>query len=169
MSKPWPVRALVVVLLLGVLAAVALIGVGLWLELGPREPSNKGEAEGLGDGDEIGRNMALAAVILLTPMFLAASVPLLFALRRPRPRLARAGLLLLLISAALYLVLFIADIRDPADCPELEGPGLVIPAWLAAAVLLAFHRRTLEALGCGDSGFFRGLRVVVLALAAVVL
>src|SRR5262245_58065114 len=147
MSKAWPVRALVVVLMLGVLAAAVLIGIGLWLELGPREPSNKGEAEGLGDGDDIWRNMALAAVILLTPLFLAVSLPLLLALRRPRPRLARAGLLLALAGTALYLGLFYADARVPASCPEVDGQSLVIPVWLVAAVLLAFHRRTLEALG----------------------
>lgn len=164
----FPLHTLRGLLYLGLLGAVvvAVGGVMLALDLGTSPPSVDYE-----QNDQLPdlSGMAIVAVMIMLPLLLATTIPLLVALRRRRPGLARFALILHTALAALYLSLYLADVREKLECTEVEPTSLLVPCWLALTLWLALMPASLEAMGLDPRGPLAWARRAVSALFAAVL
>jgi len=152
-TAAWLLRAL---LWLGVLAA--LVAVGFLVRQALRAPSPQAELPDLPDMGSVAEAGAWATVLVTA----LVTLPLLIALRRPRPWLARTGLVIVTllwagVSAALWV-----DVRENWDCAEMQPSTFVAPLWLGGLAVLASTADGRRALALPHGPLVVGVRLLIL-------
>ena len=156
-SAVWLLRAL---LWLGVL--VGLVAAGFLVSRAFRQPSPEAEIPDLPDLGAVAEAGAWATAMVASMV----ALPLLIALRRPRPWLARTGLVIVtLLWAAVSTALWI-DVRGNWDCAEMTPSIFVAPLWLAGIAVLASSPAGRRALGLPHGPLVLGVRFLVLGVLA---
>ena len=159
-STPLVVWLLRLVLWPGALAALAAAGYLIWHAVHPPAPS--AERSDLPDMT----NAAVLAMWMVMIVAGAVTVPMLVALRRPRPWLARTALVIVTLAWAGVSTAVWKDVRGEWNCSEAELGAFVAPLWLAAIAVLAALPEGHRALGLPRGPLVLGVRFLVLGTLA---